>query len=117
METRYHETGLSENAKDIHRALASVMEEFEAIDWYHQRLDVTQDDSLKAILEHNRNEEMEHAAMGLEWLRRRMPDFDEALRTYLFTTQPVTEIEEEAMGGEAAGDAPAPGDLGIGNNK
>jgi uncharacterized protein len=102
MSTGYHEgmDALSPETKDIHRALASLMEELEAVDWYQQRMDVTDDAQLRAVLEHNRNEEIEHAAMVLEWLRRRIPKFDEELRTYLFTTVDITEVEEAA---EAAG--------------
>jgi len=95
MSTVYHESGLSEETKAAHRALSSLIEELEAVDWYNQRADVAQDEELKKILIHNRNEEMEHAAMLLEWLRRKYPDFDEELKTYLFKTAPITEIEEE----------------------
>jgi len=83
---------------DYHRAMVSLMEELEAVDWYNQRADATSDPSLKAILEHNRDEEKEHAAMTLEWIRRQDPVLDEQLRTYLFTDGPVTEVEEAAMG-------------------
>jgi ferritin-like protein len=79
---------------DRHRALASVQEELEAIDWYDQRVDATTDPELAAVLAHNRDEEKEHAAMTLEWLRRQDPVLDRHLRTYLFTTEPV--VEEEA---------------------
>jgi ferritin-like protein len=92
--TVYHESGLSQNAQEVHRALASLIEELEAIDWYNQRADVSKDEGLKAILIHNRNEEIEHASMALEWLRRKMPNFDEELKTYLFTSAPITEVEE-----------------------
>ncbi|MFW6414066.1 MAG: encapsulin-associated ferritin-like protein [Verrucomicrobiota bacterium] len=117
MSTGYHENGLSEKAKEIHRALASLQEELEAVDWYNQRVDVSDDDGLRAILEHNRNEEIEHAAMALEYLRRNFPEFDEHLRTYLFTSAPVTELEEgeDDTGGSA--EAGAGGDLGIGKVK
>ncbi|UYN94896.1 MAG: ferritin [Enhydrobacter sp.] len=100
---------------DQHRAIVSLMEELEAVDWYNQRAKAAQDAELRALLEHNRDEEKEHAAMALEWLRRRDPALDEHLRTYLFTTAPVTEIEHaaEADGGERE---PAPdGSLGIGS--
>lgn len=120
----YHEptSELSAGARDVHRALTSVMEELEAIDWYNQRADVTEDESLRGVLIHNRDEEIEHAAMGLEWLRRRMPEFDAALRIYLFTSKPITQIEEEVEGGEdgsgqTGGNRPAVGDLGIGKFK
>lgn len=98
---QYHEPPeeLSTETRDLHRALRSLMEELEAIDWYQHRVDATKDPSLRAVLLHNRNEEMEHAAMMLEWLRRRLPHLDEQLRTYLFTEGPITEIEEEEEGG------------------
>jgi ferritin-like protein len=84
---------MSGKTKDLTRALHSLIEEIEAVDWYQQRVDVTDDESLKAILEHNRDEEIEHACMALEWLRRNMPGWDEELRTYLFTEKKITELE------------------------
>ena len=115
MSTGYHEANLSEECRDIHRAFASLQEELEAADWYNQRMDVTADDALKAILEHNRNEEIEHASMLLEYLRRNMDQFDEQLQTYLFTELPITEVEEaEGEEDEKADDAGA--SLGIGRN-
>lgn len=87
---------LTAETKDMARAIQSLMEELEAIDWYGQRVDVTDDDELRRVLEHNRDEEKEHASMLLEWIRRRDPKFNEALRTYLFTTGDLTAIEEEA---------------------
>lgn len=94
--TQYHEPVeyLDERAKDIVRALNSLKEEIEAVDWYNQRVVSTKDEELKAIMAHNRDEEIEHACMTLEWLRRNMPGWDEQLRTYLFTEGPVTEVEE-----------------------
>ncbi len=103
MSTTYHESGLSEDTKDVHRALATLIEELEAVDWYHQRMDVTKDADLHAILEHHRDEEIEHAAMALEWLRRRLPKFDEELRAYLFKSGPI-HLHPEAAGEEAAAD-------------
>jgi ferritin-like protein len=85
---------------NFHRAIVSLMEELEAIDWYRQRADACTDSQLRAILEHNMNEEIEHASMALEWIRRNVPKFDEALKTYLFTTGEITEIEEAATGGK-----------------
>ena len=120
MSTGYHEENLSASAKDIHRALASLQEELEAVDWYHQRADVTTDESLKAILEHNRNEEIEHACMALEYLRRNFPEFDEELRTYLFKTEPITELEELAEAeenGEAVKEEGRSGAKGLGIGK
>ncbi len=78
---------------NIHRAIVSLIEELEAIDWYHQRAEACSDGELRAILTHNMNEEIEHATMALEWIRRKMAKFDETLRTYLFTTGEITEIE------------------------
>ena len=102
---------------DRHRAVSSLMEELEAVDWYDQRIDAATDEELKLILAHNRDEEKEHAAMVLEWLRRRDPKLDEHLRTYLFTKKSVLEIEHEAeSGGEGGGDEGAgDGCLGIGS--
>ena len=87
----YHEAEerLSEEAKDLHRAVTSLMEELEAVDWYNQRMDACKDDELRAILKHNRDEEKEHAAMVMEWIRRRDPDFDKELKDYLFTDKPI----------------------------
>ena len=75
---------LSDDTRDMHRAIVSLMEELEAVDWYNQRVDACKDPELKRILEHNRDEEKEHAAMVLEWVRRRDPKFDRELRDYLF---------------------------------
>ncbi|MEF8792687.1 encapsulin-associated ferritin-like protein [Thiohalorhabdus sp.] len=88
----YHEPEgrLSEEAKDMHRAIVSLMEELEAVDWYHQRVEAAQDDELRGILAHNRDEEKEHAAMVLEWIRRRDPDMDKELREQLFSQGPIT---------------------------
>ncbi len=92
----YHEAPelLSPETKDYVRALNSLKEEIEAVDWYQQRLDVTKDIQLKNILKHNRNEEMEHACMVLEWLRRNMDGWDGMLKTYLFTDKDIVDIEE-----------------------
>ena len=119
---------LTPETRDMHRATVSLMEELEAVDWYQQRADVTPNADLKAIMEHNRDEEIEHAIMTLEWIRRRSPKFDENLRLYLFTKGPITEVEEamKAGGGaeEAKGEAsPSPksrasgGSLGLGSLK
>jgi uncharacterized protein len=95
--TQYHEpvNELKSEDRNIVRALASLKEEIEAVDWYHQRAASAEDDDLKSILIHNRDEEIEHAAMILEWLRRTIPAFDDELRTYLFTDEPITGIEED----------------------
>ena len=86
---------------DIHRAVVSLIEELEAFDWYNQRAEVTQDLQLRSILEHNRDEEIEHASMTLEWIRRNVAKFDEALKTYLFTQGDITAIEEKSEGSKA----------------
>ncbi|HKC64790.1 MAG TPA: encapsulin-associated ferritin-like protein [Pyrinomonadaceae bacterium] len=86
---------MSEEALNFSRAVKSVQEELEAVDWYNQRAQATGDDQLRRILEHNRDEEIEHAMMGLEYLRRINPVFDKHMRTYLFTTDDITEIEEK----------------------
>jgi hypothetical protein len=87
----YHEPveELSSETRDMHRAIVSLMEELEAIDWYNQRMDACKDQELKSILRHNRDEEKEHAAMVLEWIRRRDPEFSVQLKDYLFTTKPI----------------------------
>lgn len=110
---------LSAETMDHHRAIASIMEELEAVDWYDQRVNATDDAELAAILAHNRDEEKEHAAMTLEWLRRRDANLDHQLRTYLFTEGSILDAEEEDTG-EGGGDAPTPastadGSLGIGS--
>jgi ferritin-like protein len=118
MSTTYHEpvSELPPQVRNVHRALASLIEELEAVDWYNQRVAVTDDEELKAVLAHNRDEEIEHAAMALEWLRRQLPKFDEELRTYLFTSAPITAVEEGGEGSSAAHEAgaAAAGSLGIG---
>jgi len=87
----YHEPidELTNETKDMHRAIISLMEELEAMDWYNQRIDACKDEELKAILAHNRDEEKEHAAMVLEWIRRKDPKFNEELKDYLFTEKPI----------------------------
>ena len=119
----YHEAedSLSSATKDRHRAIVSLQEELEAVDWYDQRVAATDNEELAAILAHNRDEEKEHAAMTLEWLRRHDSALDKHLRTYLFTDAPVTEIEVAAEHGADAdpgpGPRPADGSLGIGGLK
>jgi uncharacterized protein len=96
----YHEPyeELSDEIRDMHRAIISLMEELEAVDWYQQRVDACKDEQLKAILAHNRDEEKEHAAMVLEWIRRRDKTFDKELRDYLFTDKPIAGLEHEHKG-------------------
>lgn len=116
--TTFHESPelLKPETKDRHRAIASIMEELEAIDWYDQRVDAAQDEELRAILAHNRDEEKEHAAMVLEWLRRRDAPFDEKLRDYLFVEGGILEREEALDAAKAGAGAPsADGSLGIGS--
>ena len=88
---QYHEPFelLDEETKDITRALRSLIEELEAVDWYNQRVNVTKDKELKEILKHNRDEEVEHAAMALEWLRRKLPVLDKELKDNLFKDGPI----------------------------
>ena len=105
---------LDEETIDRHRALTSLVEELEAVDWYDQRVRATNDPTLAAVLAHNRDEEKEHASMTLEWLRRHDPVLDRHLRTYLFTSEPVTEVEAEA---EAGGGTAPSGSLGVGSLK
>ena len=85
---------------DQHRAIVSIMEELEAVDWYNQRARATADDELRAILEHNRDEEKEHMAMVLEWLRRHDPKMDENLKKYLFNPKPPLAVEAAGAQGE-----------------
>jgi ferritin-like protein len=105
---------------DKHRAIRSLMEELEAVDWYAQRVDAAGDAELKAILAHNRDEEKEHAMMVLEWLRRHDSVFDEMIKTYVNSTGPIVAVEAGTTGNgtshapvAGAGD----GSLGIGSLK
>ena len=104
---------LDEATIDRHRAFASLIEEFDAIDWYDQRVHATRDPELASILAHNRDDEKEHAAMALEWIRRRDPALDEQLRLYLFRSGPIISVEED--GGGVAAASPSSGGLGIGS--
>ena len=110
---------LSDRTRRIHYAIASLMEELEAVDWYNQRAKATSNPDLRAILEHNRDEEKEHASMVLEWLRRSDPKLMQHLKTFLFSDGPITEIEAEIVhgGGAADGDesVSSDGSLGIGS--
>jgi len=87
----YHEPveELTQDTRDMHKAIVSLMEELEAVDWYNQRADACKDPQLTAILEHNRDEEKEHAAMVLEWIRRKDPKFSKELKEYLFSDKPI----------------------------
>ena len=105
---------LDEETIDHHRAMTSLCEELEAVDWYDQRVKATSDATLAEVLAHNRDEEKEHASMTLEWLRRRDPKLDQHLRTYLFTSGSIMEIESEAESAPGGGGS---GSLGIGSLK
>ena len=100
---------------DRHRAVVSIMEELEAIDWYDQRIDAASDPELRAILAHNRDEEKEHASMTLEWLRRHDAKLDQHLRTYLFADKSVLDVEHEAEQGGKSSAGGGDGSLGIGS--
>jgi ferritin-like protein len=102
---------------DTHRAIVSLMEELEAVDWYNQRVDATQNGELRAILAHNRDEEKEHASMVLEWLRRHDATFEEHLKEYLFTTDSIVGREAAATGDAAEVGGSGDGSLGIGSLK
>jgi uncharacterized protein len=105
---------LGEASLDYHRAMTSLCEELEAIDWYDQRVQATTDESLASVLAYNRDDEKEHASMLLEWLRRRDGAFDTQLRKFLFSSGPITEVGEDE---NAPADAGPAGSLGIGGLK
>jgi len=106
---QFHEAAedLRPETQDRHRAAVSLSEELEAIDWYDQRIDAAGDGALRSILRHNRDEEKEHAAMLLEWLRRRDPAWDAMLRRYMFTERPISELA--GLDEPPADDLDAPG--------
>ena len=115
---QYHEPveDLDNRDRDIVRALMSLKEEVEAVNWYQQRASATSDQELADVLAHNRDEEIEHACMAIEWLRRNMPAWDEELNTYLFSEAPITELEElEEEGAEEPDEEGDSGDLNVGN--
>ncbi len=105
---------IDEKTRDISRAITSLREELEAIDWYNQRVNTTTDTELAGIMAHNRDEEIEHAIMALEWLRRNMDKFDENMKTYLFSTGSLLDVETAAEGQPTEADAPS---LAIGDLK
>lgn len=113
---RLHEPSelLSEKTKNMHRAIVSLIEELEAVDWYQQRAEACSDPALRAVLLHNKNEEIEHAMMTLEWLRRNDPIVEHNARAYLFTDGPITELESDAMDNNA-GESAACSALGLGS--
>lgn len=110
---------LSGAAKEFDRVIQSLIEELDAINLYNQRADVTKDESVKALMLHNRNEEIEHAVMLFESLRRVTPEFDAQMKTYVFTSLPITEVEENATGGSGpqGSSSSGSGSLGIGSLK
>ncbi len=105
----FHEAAedLTQETREMHRALVSLIEELEAVDWYAQRVDATQDEELRRVLAHNRDEEKEHASMTLEWIRRRDPKFDELLRRFLFIDGPIIHAGAEEESAPASGAAGA----------
>lgn len=119
----YHEPleALGQGTRDLHRAIQSLKEELDAVDWYQQRVDATGDPELAAVLAHNRDEEIEHAMMVLEWIRRNNTAFDAQARTYLFTRGPITAVEAGTKAGGPAVEerraADESGSLGIGSLK
>jgi len=118
----YHEPYelLTDPTRNLHRAIVSLKEELEAVDWYQQRAEACSDQELRAVLLHNKNEEIEHAMMTLEWLRRNDPVFAANIETYIDSSGPITEVEVSATGGAGAvvGAGPtASGSLGIGSLK
>jgi uncharacterized protein len=117
----YHEPIdlLSDETKNLHRAIVSLKEELDAVDWYQQRAEACTDDELRAVLLHNKNEEIEHAMMTLEWLRRRDPVVAANIGTYIGSSGPITEVEKrlEANVGAAQVERRPAGALGIGGLK
>src|SRR5262249_55403259 len=111
------EKKLAEDIVDRHRAIISIQEEFEAVDWYDQRVGATKNKELAEILAHNRDEEKEHASMVIEWLRRNDAKWDEHLRTYLFTEGSIVGREKAIEAGEGGGSTSSDGSLGIGSLK
>ncbi len=117
----YHEPLelLSEETKNRHRAIVSLKEELEAVDWYQQRAEACSDPELRAVLTHNKNEEIEHAMMTLEWLRRNDGIFAANITAYIGSSGPIVAVEQGATGASSAGEAPAnmSVSLGIGGLK
>jgi ferritin-like protein len=122
----YHEPMdlLSEETRNMHRAIVSLKEELEAVDWYQQRAEACSDEELRAVLVHNKNEEIEHAMMNLEWIRRHSEVFDVNIKTYLNAKGPILAVEKQQSAGESgiqggsSGAAPAgSSSLGIGSLK
>jgi len=110
---------LSEPTKNLHRAIVSLKEELEAVDWYQQRAEACSDDELRGVLVHNKNEEIEHAMMTLEWIRRHSEVFDTNIKTYIRAKGPILEVEKGAEAGQGGGGASSSTSpsLGIGSLK
>ena len=115
--TEYHEPVelLSPDTIEMHRALISAIEELEAIDWYQQRADAAADRDLVKILLHNKQEEIEHFLMTLEWIRRKNPQFSEYMKKYLFSDGDITSLEQRSDSSQPSGKSD--GSLGIGGLK
>ena len=114
--TQYHEAAdtLRAETREMHRALRSLIEELDAVDWYAQRVDASDDAELAAVLAHNRDEEKEHACMVLEWIRRHDAKFDQFLRKFLFSDGPIAADEDKSANGDGRGD-PHDGSLRVGS--
>ncbi|HEY5243056.1 MAG TPA: encapsulin-associated ferritin-like protein [Polyangiaceae bacterium] len=120
----YHEPIelLSEATKNMHRAIVSLKEELEAVDWYQQRAEACSDEELRGVLVHNKNEEIEHAMMNLEWIRRHCEIFDANIKTYISSKGPILAVEKAQSGGGGGGGGSGDGSsvspsLGIGGLK
>jgi ferritin-like protein len=118
----YHEPMdlLSEETRNMHRAIVSLKEELEAVDWYQQRAEACSDEELRSVLVHNKNEEIEHAMMNLEWIRRHSQVFDANIRTYINAKGPIVAVESQQTASEGAGvsqASPRSSGLGIGSLK
>jgi hypothetical protein len=113
----YHEPLelLSEDTRNLHRAIVSLCEELQAVDWYHQRAEACSDDELRAVISHNENEEIEHAMMNLEWIRRHSSVFDANIKKYLGSTGSIIAVERAGGGGVSAASASPGVGLGIGS--
>jgi len=108
---------LSREARMLHYAITSLKEELDAVDWYRQRADDTEDEALRGLLLHNMREEMEHASMLLEWIRRRNAEFAGFMKTYLFTEDPILEIEHEDTNADEPRDPGSGGGSGGGSRR
>ena len=108
---------LSEPTKNMHRAIVSLIEELQAVDWYQQRAEACTDDDLRAVLLHNKNEEIEHAMINLEWIRRHSDIFDANIEKYLNAKGPILAVERQTQAGAEATGAPVSSGLGIGSLK